>query len=199
MLRPGIDKAQIQTNMARSASDDHTFTFDLSLPGAPSLSINTTNMSSTVARTRTGGWNSWTTFAFIMLFYLLMSLAQRVQRFRAEVAFVANEIKDIRKYGAGDSSALESVLAAAAASASAAALAASSSAAAASGSAISASTPASLSYAGEAAPKDTPWTGRGEVAKRRPAGAGHGGGMNTSLGRVVFGRSAWDKWSAHPT
>ena len=199
MLRPGIDKAQIQTNMARSASDDQTFTFDLSLPGAPSLSINNTNMSSTGARTKAGGWNSWTTFAFIMLFYLLMSLAQRVQRFRAEVAFVANEIKDIRKYGAGDPSALESVLAAAAASASAAALAASSSAAAASGSAISASTPASLSYAGAAAPTDTPWTGRGEVAQRRQAGAGRGGGMNTSLGRVVFGRSAWDKWSAHPT
>ena len=180
--------------MTRSKADDTTFTYDLSSPNAPSLMIapsaNNNSAGSTTSRARARGLLSWTTLATLFMLYLIMSLAQRVERFRAEVSFVANEIKDLRKYGVGDVSALESVLAAAA-SASASASAAASAAAS--------SRQTSTSYVCDP-PTPASDTGRGgEVTKHPLDSRRTHGEMSTSLGRVVFGRSAWDKWAAHPT
>lgn len=42
---------------------------------------------------------SWNTLFHLLLLWIIVSLAQQVQRLRSEVAFVADEARDLRLYG----------------------------------------------------------------------------------------------------
>ena len=116
----------------------------------------------------------------LFLLYLVLSLAQQVQRLRTEVAYVAEEARDLRLYGLTSSVGSVSTYT----------------------TTETATTTATFTYG--ALPTDVPFAvpypAKGDRARRDELTIPREvRDVRTSLGRVVFGQSAWDKWATHPT
>lgn len=161
------------------------FSHALSAP-APSLVISQKMSKTPGSRSLAQRLFSTRTMLNLFIVYLVISLAQQVQRLRNEVAYVAEEARDLRLYGMACSAAagLTSTIT----------------------TTETATTIATVSFG--------TITTNGFMSKDQPAGVGaesrKGQGdvvaiprevrdVRTSLGRVVFGPSAWNKWAAHPT
>lgn len=154
------------------------FTFDLASTTPPILTFTSSEPTSAkVNATRvTRGLLSWSTLINLLLVWILISLAIQVQRLRNEVAFVAEEARDLRLYGLTTPTTTASSNIA-------------------SSSADIVRTPTidfdatSIWLSDASLP-----TGKDVTRLQRDGGSD----VKTSLGRVVFGRSAWDKWASHP-
>jgi hypothetical protein len=149
---------------------------------------------SPLAQVRARTLLSWSTLLNLFVLWLLLSMGQQVQRLRNEVAFVAEEARDLRLYalaqqaGSGRSTSPSQNVDSAIAS-----------------SGItkrSGATPAPQEQdEGEDARITIAPDGSSFTERKRGHG-GHGSG-SMELGRVVFGRTTWDwdweKWARHPT
>lgn len=190
---------RIRTNM-KSVSP-LTWTYDLNSPIPPKLTITPSSINSPMRRAR--GLFSWSALSNLALIYIVISLAAHVQNLRNEVAFVAEEARDLRLYG------FTTILTSSPTDTPPFST----------GWAEPKSTDiVSSHYDFDSVPQspsasihDTPFgngriveeaengkDGQGERVGRDVVEKQRADGVGTSVGRVVFGRSAWDKWSSHP-
>jgi hypothetical protein len=170
---------RINTNLTRVLSRSYS----LSLPcsSTPYLTL------SQQSRARSAFAFSWSTLVNLFLLYLLVSLAQQVQRLRTEVAFIGQETKDLRMY----SSKVEELERRGRYGWEPAEYGSIPGEAGESGHTTVPSSAAQVGPSGEVG--DCHWRYRTGQAQR----AGEEGA--TSLGRVVMGQSGWEKWMSHPT
>ena len=195
LLTVDLQNRTLRTNMVQS--NIKSFSHSFSAP-PPFLSISS---SAVGGRGQDRSWFGMKRFfstrsiVHLFLLYLFISLAQQVQRLRTEVAYVAEEARDLRLYGLASSA----VTSATSISTS---------------TYITTETTTTTATVGfSATPTDIP-IGKDDPTTKRDLGdgsvqrnkvdmgvprRGQGGDVRTSLGRVVFGRSAWDKWAGHPT
>jgi len=90
----------VKGNLAISANQPLTFTYDLASPTPPILSIRKAGPEVS-SRHRSRTLFSFSTFLNLFMLWLLVSMGQQVQRLRNEVAFVADEARDLRLYSMG--------------------------------------------------------------------------------------------------
>ncbi|ORX38208.1 hypothetical protein BD324DRAFT_619978 [Kockovaella imperatae] len=105
-LRGAWDRRRSRYHGNFAAELEHTglsFTFPFNT--VPELFYRSGDVSSTTwSETRSSSWRSrtlpsWSTLLNIFFIWLLLSLGQQVQRLRTEVAFVAEETRDLRQFG----------------------------------------------------------------------------------------------------
>lgn len=90
------------SGIAKTAStvEPMIYKYDLSSPPPPVLPFQKIGLQNRgVPRIRT--LFSFSTFLNLFMLWLLVSMGQQVQRLRNEVAFVADEARDLRMYGLG--------------------------------------------------------------------------------------------------
>lgn len=173
-----LEKHTVKTNMTVLASGRFQHAFSAPPPMLsiePSPAFNAASPESWARRL-------FSTRSIINLFllYLVISLAQQVQRLRTEVAYVAEEARDLRLYGLTSSVGSVSTYT----------------------TTETATTTATFTYGAlpTGVPFAVPYPANGDRAPRDELTISREvRDVRTSLGRVVFGRSAWDRWATHPT
>lgn len=93
--------SEVRGNLKPSDHSPLTFTYDLSTSTPPELSVRQSNPQAG-RKTRMRTLFSFSTFLNLFMLWLLISMGQQVQRLRNEVAFVADEARDLRLYGLGN-------------------------------------------------------------------------------------------------
>lgn len=168
-----------QTAIARSIqapfvrSNSYLHTFHAKLPTTAPLFPQISNIAPASKRSRARTLFSLNTFLYLFILWLVISLGQQVQRLRTELAYVAEEARDLRMYGYDQRPVPDPVK-------------------------------EECSRTGDLVPTiypdGTDWKPEpGRTKAGQSTEVAVEGERERSLGRVVFGRSGWDRWMNHPT
>ena len=114
----GVSRLECIGNFIDNNSPSDNLRFIFALSTAPHLSFRSRPVStgqlrktetvpprSLISRWRTRTLFSWSTLLNLLLFWLILSMGQQVQRLRNELAFVMEDTRDLRLYGLPSNSA----------------------------------------------------------------------------------------------